>query len=341
MLALKKTALSPGLQLMTDAQYPNRTSDEVIVRVTHVGICGSDIHAFKVDADYSFMQPYLPVTMGHEFSGVVEESDIEHFPQGTRVCVIPSIGCKRCQSCRDGNERDCNNGRFIGYTKDGGFSEYVAVPAENLVAIPANVDNRLAALAEPLTISAEAILVGGITLGDTILIVGAGTIGQAAALFARQAGASSVVVVGYDDAPRFQTLRHLGFNYLINVATESLEERLQQMGIDSFDCVIEASGASNGFKSALPFIKKGGRIVLCGIYSNSTSVDLTDLVRRRVSILSTYRSQNSTWLRVLKSLASTPDVYSPLISHDMKLTDYQAAFELAITKQASKILLTP
>lgn len=340
MLALQKTGLRPGLVLEEAAEPQELQSGEALIKVSACGICGSDVHAYKLDADYSFMAPYLPLTMGHEFSGkIVATKNAGHVEIGQRVTVIPSIGCGMCRSCLLGQERDCKQGTFLGYTRPGGFAEYVVVPARNCIPLPDNVDDELAALCEPLCIGAEAVITGEIGIGHCVVVLGAGAIGQAAALMAREAGASRVVVAGYDDASRFATFRQLGFEELIDVATNPLLE--QASFADGADCVVEATGSAKSLEQAIPVLKKGGILVAAGIYSDQARVDLTAMVRSRIQIRATYRSETSTWFRVLAMLSSAPEKYRPMITHRLKLADAEQGFELALSREASKVLLLP
>lgn len=340
MLALQKLDLVAGLSLREIESVGPVDPGDVLIKVSACGICGSDIHAYKLDADYEFMRPHLPLTMGHEFSGAIVDSNQSNFASGQRVTVIPSIGCGRCNSCRCGEERDCDAGQFVGYTRPGGFAHFVAVPARNCITVPENVDDELAALCEPLTIGAEAVLTGGVSLGDAVLILGAGTIGQAAALMAREAGARRIVIVGRDDALRLQTFRQLGFDETIDVASDPLIDQLGTLS-RPFDCAIEATGSVESFSTVLPLMKKGGVVVAAGIYGGQASVDLTKIVRSRLQVRATYRSETATWFKVLALLAASPEAFRPLISHRLALADAEEGFRLALSREASKVLLFP
>ncbi|MFC7538517.1 zinc-binding dehydrogenase [Siccirubricoccus deserti] len=152
----------------------------------------------------------------------------------------------------------CLKREGIGLTRDGGFQAEVRVPSRCCVAIPPNLDSELAALAEPLGVGMEAVLTGEVGLGDTVLVLGPGTIGQAIALSARLAGAARVIVAGRADAPRFEVLRALGFSDIVDVAEGSLQEQVLALtGGRAVDVVLEATGVPSTLNEGMAVLKKG------------------------------------------------------------------------------------
>src|ERR1700679_183694 len=186
MLTLRKTQAGFGLDLAEGADAPPPGDGEVVVRVENAGICGSDVHAYEWTDGYDFMVPHLPVTMGHEFAGRIAAigPDVS-IAQGTAVTVMPGVDCGTGVNCRRGDRRNCLQRTAIGLTRHGGFARYVTVPAENCLPLPEAVDTELGALTEPLGVGCQAVLTGEVGLGDTVLVMGPGTIGQAIALFAQ------------------------------------------------------------------------------------------------------------------------------------------------------------
>ena len=168
MQALQKTEAAKGLSL-NEVRKPRPGSGEVLVRVHSTGVCGTDLHIDAWTASYHFITPSLPVTIGHEFSGVIEahgpDLPADALSVGQLVAVRPSVTCGRCDACLRGDFDACATRRGIGVARDGGFAEYVAVPLRNCVPIPQDVDPEIAALAEPLTVSYEAVRTGGVQAG--------------------------------------------------------------------------------------------------------------------------------------------------------------------------------
>jgi threonine dehydrogenase-like Zn-dependent dehydrogenase len=343
MQALRKTAAGFGLafQEVPHAQPPG--PGEVVLKVEAAGICGSDVHAYEWTGGYEFMVPALPVTMGHEFSGRVWRTGTgTGFQGGERVCVIPMVACGACTNCRAGDGRNCLNRQGIGLTRDGGFAAEVRVPAACCVALPEAVDAELGALVEPLGVGAEAVLAGEVRLGDTVLVMGPGTIGQAIALFARRAGAARVLISGRADAPRFDVCRALGFTELLDVAEAPLAGQvLAATGGRAVDVVLEATGVPATLNEGLAVLKKGGACVVVGIHAGAVTLPLTDFVRNRHQLRASHGCERRTWDRVVAHLAGDPEGFRPMITHRMALDRGLEGFELARQRAASKVILTP
>ncbi|MBX6374032.1 MAG: alcohol dehydrogenase catalytic domain-containing protein [Acetobacteraceae bacterium] len=345
MRALRKTAARFGLELLDAPDPPPPGPGEVVVRVEHVGICGSDVHAYEWTDGYGFMVPHLPLTMGHEFAGRIAAVGPGAAPwtEDTRVAVMPFVSCGGvCPSCRRGDVRNCERRETIGLTRDGGFARHVRVPAASCIALPDSVDTEIGALAEPLGVGCEAVLVGEVGLGDTVLVLGPGTIGQGIALMARAAGAGRVLIAGRADAPRFEVLRRLGFTDLIDVAEGPLREQvLAATGGRPVDVVLEATGHPPSITEGLSVLRKGGVLVVAGIHPGPVTLPLTDFVRARHQLRATHGAARSTWDRVLALLARDPEGYRPMITHRLPLERGLEGFELARQRAASKVMLTP
>lgn len=203
MLAVQKTSPAFGLTL-AEALPPRPGPGEVVVEVDAAGICGSDVHVYEWTSGYGWMQPMMPLTLGHEFAGrvVAAAPDVTLPMLETRVTVAPGVACGRCRFCAAGQPEYCTRRAIIGLTRHGGFARHVAVPAANCLVLPDGVDMELAALTEPLGIGAQAVEVGEVALGQSVVVLGAGMIGLAIAMMARLAGATTVIVAGLDDDMR-------------------------------------------------------------------------------------------------------------------------------------------
>lgn len=343
MLAVRKTTPAHGFSLDEVPEPELRAADDVVVEVEAAGICGSDVHAYEWTGGYEWMTPLMPLTLGHEFSGriVARGSDAGDLPLGQRVTVWPSSGCGRCPSCRGGEPENCLNKKTIGLMKDGGFARRVVVPAAACFPVPASIDAELAALTEPLCVGAQAVEVGDVRLGDTVVVLGPGTIGQAIALFARRAGASPVIVVGRNDDERLATVRRLGLLHTIDVARDDLGPAVERLVGGKVDRVFEATGAGASIGDGLGLLRKGGVLVAAGIHARPAEIDLTSLVRGKLQIRGTHGARPATWKRVLKVLAESGEDFRPMISHRLPLAAAAEGFELARRKVASKVMLMP
>lgn len=343
MLTLRKLHPSFGMECL-DAPEPRAPqAGEVTVQVEAVGICGSDVHAYEWTAGYDFMTRRLPVTMGHEFAGLIlARGPGVTLATGTRVTVNPGIACGVCAACARDDARNCTARESIGLTRDGGFGKFVTIPEKNCLVLPESVDTELGALTEPLGVACEAVLTGEVKLGDTVLVMGPGTIGQGIALMARAAGAGRVLVVGRGDAPRFDVLRQLGFDELIDITDGPLADQVMaRTGGKPVDVVLEATGHPASIAAGMAVLKKSGVIVTVGIHPEPVSFNLTDFVRMRHQLRASHGTAAPTFHRVLNLLGRDPEAYRPMITHRLPLARGLDGFELARQRAASKIILTP
>jgi threonine dehydrogenase-like Zn-dependent dehydrogenase len=344
MLALRKSTPSPGLQLQEVPLPPLPGAGAVLLRVKSVGVCGTDLHIDEWTAGYHFMAPSLPVTLGHEFSAEVVATgpDVGELEPGQLVIVRPSVVCGTCDACRAGRADDCTTRRGIGVTRDGAFAELVTVPARNCLPVPRGVDASVAALAEPLSVSFESVRTGGVKKGDRVLVLGPGNIGQGIALFARAAGARQVVVAGYDDAPRLEVLRRMGFDDLLDFAQGGMDALLAPWRADGgFDVVIEATGAAAVIAPALAALRTRGVLVVTGIHAAPVPIDLVALVRRHHEVRGSYRAPEAAWPEVLAFMAAHAQTLSLMVTHSVPLREAHEGFALARSKRATKVMVQP
>lgn len=338
MKALRKTRAAAGLELADVAPPAAASADEVLVRVVATGICGSDLHVDDWTPSYGFIADRLPVTLGHEFVGVVEGGALA----GRRVVVRPSVTCGVCAACSAGRHDACERRTGIGMTRDGAFAPWVSVPQRNCVPVPDGLSDELAALAEPLSISMQALRVAGDVRGQRVLVMGPGTIGQGIAVLARRAGAAQVVVSGRDDAARLDALRRMGFEALVDVAGQSLAQATaSHRSGGPFDLVFEATGVPETIAEALPLLRRNGIVVVTGIHARPLALDLTALVRRQQQLRGSFRPPESDWPEALALMGELGETLAPMVSHVLPLSRGLEGFALAHGKQASKVLLRP
>lgn len=338
MRALKKTRAAEGLELVETPLPTVKSAQEVLVRVLATGICGSDLHVDHWTPSYEFIASSLPVTLGHEFAGVVESGA----RKGERVVVRPSVTCGVCDACRVGDFDTCDRRTGLGMTRDGAFAPWVRVPVRNCVRVPESLSDEMAALTEPMSISMQALRVAGDVGGKRVLVMGPGTIGQGLAVLARHAGAALVVVSGFDDTPRLGALRRMGFDALVDVAQQPLAQACKpHIGDDAFDIVFEATGVPETINQALPLLRRNGVVVVTGIHARPLNLDLTTLVRRQHQLRGSFRPPESDWPKALALLDELGGSLAPMVSHVLPLSRAKEAFALAHGKRASKVMLRP
>ncbi len=338
MQALRKTQAAAGLELVEVPVPEPASPDDVLVRVLATGICGSDLHVDDWTPSYAFITQSLPVTLGHEFVGVAESGPY----LGQRVVVRPSVTCGRCAACSVGEHDACERRTGLGMTRDGAFAPWVSVPQRNCVPVPDTLSDELAALAEPLSISMQALRVAGDVRGQRVLVMGPGTIGQGIAVLARRAGAAKVVVSGFDDAARLAVLRRMGFEALVDVSRQPLADATRpHTGGEPFDIVFEATGVPETITESLALLRRNGIVVVTGIHARPLGLDLTTLVRRQQQVRGSFRPPESDWPAALALMGELGEVMAPMVSHVLPLARGLEGFALAHGKQASKVLLRP
>ena len=342
MKALQKTAPAFGLEWRDVPSPTIDAPDDVIVEVAAAGVCGSDLHIYDWTGGYDFVTPAMPVTIGHEFAGVVVAHGCDAGPLalGQRVVVIPSVECNACRHCVAGHPDDCQDRRGIGMLRDGAFAQFVKVPARNCLPLPDGFDLSVAALCEPLSIALSAVDTGAVGTGDTVLVLGPGSIGQAIALLAEQRGAQ-VVVAGYDDEQRLAGVRELGIERTVDLKHQSPRDAAALVDSDAFDIVIDAAGVQSAVDSGLAVLRASGVMVLCGIHANRVTFDGARFVRMRHQIRGTYRATRRTWRNVVDFVIANEARLARLISHRLPLSDALVSFDLAKSKVVGKIMLIP
>jgi threonine dehydrogenase-like Zn-dependent dehydrogenase len=342
MQALQKIRPAFGLEFRELPRPEAPGPGEVVVAVGATGVCGTDVHIYEWTPGYEIMTKAMPVTLGHEFAGTVAAvgPGVEGIAAGALVAVRPSIVCGRCAACVSGNDDACMQRVGMGVTRNGGLQPLVTAPAENCVAVPGALDVEIAALAEPMTVCAEAVDTGAVRPGDRVLVLGPGNIGQGVALFARAAGAAEVVIAGKDDAPRLECLRRMGFDGTVDVGGRTLAEALAPyLAQGRFDVVFEATGVPAIVQQGLNVLRKRGVLVVVGIHPEPVGVNLTRLVRDHQQIRGSYRAPVTTWPRVVAFLADNRELVRQMISHRLPLDRAIEGLELSRSKSAAKVMI--
>ena len=228
---------------------------DVVVDVAACGICGTDLHIL----DGEFPPTPYPITPGHEFAGTVVARGAEVRPDlavGVRVAVDPSLYCGYCRRCRAGRDNLCENWAAIGDTVDGAFAEFVAVPANNAYLLPGHLDAQHGAMAEPLACAVHGLDRLGPVLGDSVVVIGAGTMGLLLLQVLLHAGAGPVAVVDRI-SERLEVARKLGAAQAVTDA-DALEGT-------RFEVAVDATGVPKAIETAYGLLDRGGRMLVFGV----------------------------------------------------------------------------
>jgi len=332
MRGLAKTSRSRGGMELVDRDRPKPGPDEALVEVDYAGLCGSDAGIYEFESAFERMN--LPTVIGHEYSGrVVEVGDgVTKFGVGDRVVERPIRGCGDCYQCEIGESNVCQNAVITGVDHDGAYEPYLVVPEDALHAIPDGVEQQHAAMVEPTSIGARAVIENSrVRAGDRALVEGPGPIGLLTAQIARAQGAEVVVSgVGQDADYRLPLAEELGFE-TINVATDDMEAYREDLtdGV-GYDVVFDTTGHPSGLPSAVEEVRKGGQIVLVG-QTGETTMEYSPLVRAEIDLQCSYASMYQDFENALR-LIDTGDVDAETFIDDrFSLLDADEAFETFVS----------
>jgi 2-desacetyl-2-hydroxyethyl bacteriochlorophyllide A dehydrogenase len=270
----------PGSLKLEDRPEPAAGSGDVLIRVRRVGICGTDLHIF------AGRQPYLsyPRVMGHEFAGVVEQAPMDSgLSIGDPVTVMPYLSCGDCVACRKGKTNCCQKLDVLGVHRDGALADYVAVPAHAVLKTE-GISLDQAAMVEFLSIGAHAVHRAQIASGERVLIVGAGPIGLAAALFSKLHGSEVTMVDGRQDRLAFAR-DMLSIDHIVPASADvpaTLDALTDGM---FFDAVFDATGNPAAMEAGFGYVAHGGRYALISIVSADIRFSDPEFHKRETTLL--------------------------------------------------------
>nr|WP_254544682.1 alcohol dehydrogenase catalytic domain-containing protein [Halomarina sp. BND7] len=318
-------------------ERPEPAADEALVEVDYAGLCGSDAGIYEFESAFERMD--LPTVIGHEYAGRVVEvgSNVQNYAVGDRVVERPIRGCGACYQCRVGESNVCQNAVITGVDHDGAYEQFLTVPADALHPVPDDVPQKHAAMVEPTSIAARAVIQNSrVEPGDRVLVEGPGPIGLLTAQIARvQGGTVAVSGVGQDTKCRLPLARELGFE-TINVADDDMEARRRDL-TDSvgYDAVFDTTGHPSGLTTAVDEVRKGGQIVLVG-QTGETTMPYSPLVRAEIDLQCSYASMYEDFERSLRLIRSGDVDARTFIDDRFSLLDPDEAFEAFIAGETVK-----
>ncbi len=276
-----KSIIYEGAQrvIATQRGIPEIGEGEVLIKVAYAGICGSDMFIYQG----THPRAKAPLIMGHEFSGRIEKGH-PTLPKGTPVTVYPLLSCGHCEPCRSGYPHVCDTLKLIGIDCDGGMAEYVKVPADKVVEIPAGLSLKLGAFIEPVAVGVHAVRRSGYRPGDTAVVFGAGPIGLCVASCLSYFGAMQVIVVEANPH-RLDVARQLGFA-VIDAGKEDVRVKVKELtrGLNAdfaFDCAAHPSVQAH----IMDVVKVRGTAVVVGSYKKPPEVDLLKVEFKELTVV--------------------------------------------------------
>lgn len=326
----------PGQLALESVPCPVPGPGDVLLRVTHGGICGTDLSIY-----FGKMAPAYPRIMGHEVVAEIAESRSEGIRTGQRVLVDPALSCGDCYCCSEGRTNLCLRGGLIGRETNGGFAEFVTVPARHVFPLPDGIESQVAPLIQVLTTCVHAQRLGDVSPGQSVAVTGLGVTGQLHVQLAKARGARPVIGISRSAWKRGLAQR-LGADLTLRSgasATAAVLEATDGLGVD---VVVECTGKTEVMAQAVGMTRPGGTIVLFGTSTDTRSgLPFFDLYFKELKIVNSRAAKREDFQPSIDMAASGAVKLEPLVSHTMPMSDLGAAMQLLASDadQRLKIIL--
>jgi L-iditol 2-dehydrogenase len=322
---------------LAEDQMPWPAEGESLVRITAVGLCGSDLHWYE-DGGIGDARITRPIVGGHEMAGVVVDGPLD----GVHVAVDPAIPCHRCDLCTRGHPNLCRALVFAGHaTCDGGLQRYLAWPTTRLHPLPEALSDADGAMLEPLGVAVHAVDLGHIPLGGSVAVIGCGPIGLLLIQVARAAGAARVLAAD-PLAHRRLAAAARGADEVLDPADDGYPSSLAGFTAGhGVDVAFEVAGTDPAIAAAMDAVRPGGRIVLAGIPSAETSAFPANVARRKGLTIALVRRMKEVYPRATTLVLSGLVDVRGLVTHRFPLTEVQDAFAAAVARRGLKVLVEP
>ncbi|XP_076277627.1 D-altritol 5-dehydrogenase [Lasioglossum baleicum] len=316
------------------AEIPTPKPNEVCVKVAYAGVCGTDLHILEGSFP---CKTEGPLTLGHEFSGVVHAvgSEVTSFKIGQKVVVDPNSGCNKCDCCHVGSYHFCSTGGLnttIGIYKNGGWATHAVVPDSQVYAVPDDVELHHAALAEPLSCLAHGWnKINPVNVGLNVLVIGAGIIGLLWACLLHLRGLRKTVTVSEPQEKRSSVVAKLDLGYDV--------KRPDQLK-PGYDLVVDCSGSGAAMQAAVPLLRSGGRLCVFGVASPQTKLTIEpyQIFKKELSIVGVNINPFTfpEGLALLKAMANTYLDFNKLGIKVYALSQYREALQALKSGDISK-----
>ncbi|MDQ0060109.1 zinc-binding alcohol dehydrogenase family protein [Paenibacillus harenae] len=318
---------------VVEQEEPALGGGEAIVRIRRIGICGTDLHAYKGN------QPFFtyPRVLGHELSGIVEQVDDSSgkVKAGDQVSIIPYMHCGHCIACRRGKTNCCTDMKVLGVHIDGGMRERIAVPVTHLLVVnELSLDE--AALLEPLSIGAHAVRRSGLGEGDTALVIGSGPIGLGVMAFAKHRGAKVIAMDIQEE--RLAFCKHWAkVDGTVN-ALHDAKARVAELTDGEYPTVVfDATGNARSMQSSFDLVSHGGTLVYVGLVKADLTFNDPDFHKREMTLMGSRNATPEDFAAVKSALQSGSIDAGSYITHRIPFDELPGQFD-ALLKPESKVI---
>ena len=339
MRALVKARAEPGIW-MEQVPVPEIGPNDVLIKIKKTAICGTDVHIYNWD---QWAQKTVPVPMvtGHEFVGTVADfgAAVTEYKIGQRVSGEGHIVCGHCRNCRAGRGHLCRNTLGVGVNRPGAFGEYLAIPQHNVVPIPDDVPDEIAAIFDPLGNAVHTALSFDL-VGEDVLVTGAGPIGIMGALVAQCVGARKVVITDINPVRLDARAQDRRPSCRRCVEGKAARRDARAIGMtEGFDVGLEMSGAAPAFRDMIDTMNNGGKIAILGIAPTGFEIDWNKVIFKMLTLKGIYgREMFETWYKMIALVQGPLDV-TGLITHRIGIDDYIDGFEAMKSGNSGKVVM--
>jgi len=344
MKAVVKYADAPGATELRDVPVPQIGETDVLVEVAYTGVCGTDPHLHKNTSPFKFVRPFI---LGHEFAGTIVNtgSKVSGFSDGDRVTSETHAEyCGKCALCKQNNYPLCRERKGYGFHVDGAFTKYVKVPQRILHHVPDNVSLKAASITEPFCVAYKALVSNSkVNPGDTVLIIGPGSIGILCTKLAQLSGAGEIVVVGTEgDDLRLELSKEFGATIIINSSREDPLTKIMSLG-DGYgaDLVLDLAGGSSALKLSMDAVRPAGQITKIGWGRQPVGFSLDPIIAKSVTLRGHFSHTWDVWEKCLTLMGKGMIDLEKLITHELGIDQWEKGFEMSESKEAVKVVLKP
>jgi len=304
-----------------DIQIPAPEKGFSLIKISRIGICGTDLHA------YEGTQPYFiyPRVLGHELAAEFISGDIQGFNKGERVTFIPYFHCGTCIACRSGKENCCSNIKVCGVHIDGGMAEYLTVPSYSLIH-GQDLSFDALALLEPLAIGAHGVRRANVLPGEFVLVVGAGPIGLGTMEFARIAGARVIALDINENRLQF-CKEKLKVDYTVNALSPDVSHQIKEITNGEMPTVvIDATGNLKAINNSFQYLAHGARYILIGLQKGDISFNHPEFHKREATLMSSRNATRQDFEHVIHSMKIGHVDPTPYITHRVPFESVKSEF---------------
>jgi 2-desacetyl-2-hydroxyethyl bacteriochlorophyllide A dehydrogenase len=318
---------------LVETEVPVPQAGEARVRIKRIGICGTDLHAFKGN------QPFFsyPRVLGHELSGIVEAigANVSDFNVGDQVAVMPYLECGTCIACRNGKTNCCTNMLVLGVHIDGGMREFIAIPADHLLHTEGLTLDQSAIL-EPLSIGAHAVRRSELKQGEFVLVIGGGPIGLGVMALAKHRGAK-VIAMDINEERLEIAKSWAGVDYTVNALNEPKESLVEITGGDFPTIVFDATGNTRSMTDAFQYVAHGGKLIYVGLVKTDISFSDPEFHKKEMTLMGSRNATREDFELVLQAVKSGAIDANRYITHRSRFDQMIDRFE-AWLKPESKVV---